>query len=423
LLERFRFAADVPVGHVRAAAGMPLERVMPASVQVDCTRELRVRMPEEPPERDCIAESGPITPDGLRNRNYGLALVLSGGNALGAYQAGAYEALHDRGLEPDWVAGASAGATNGAVICGNPPGQRIASLGSLWRTAGGRSEPAPYAAAMMEEPRRTAAALRTLAAGHPGMFVPRHLFGPWWNPFANPEPSSLYDTTPLAGTIERLVDFELLTRGTPRFSATAVDIETGEDVCFDTSTHRLDEAHLRASSALLPAFSPVEVAGRLLGDAGISVNLPLDVVLSETPERPLLCIAVDLLPLRGPRPKTLGETALRMQDLLFAAQSRRALAAWQAIFDERVHRGTAGSVTILHIVFTDQSREVSGKAFDFSGESAAARWRSGHADVAGALSQLDTGRIEIGRPGLTVYAADGAGGLAQTRWPIGPLRG
>lgn len=379
-------------------------------------------MPKEPSNPEYAAGADRSQHD-VRHRDYGFALVLSGGNALGAYQAGAYEALHDRGLEPDWIAGASAGAINGAVICGNRPDQRIARLESLWRTVGSGSERDPRASGVMEEARRAGAALMTLAAGHPGMFVPRHLFGPWWNPFANPEPSSLYDATPLVGTIDRLVDFELLNQGPPRFSATAVDIETGEDVCFDTRTHRLEMAHLRASSALLPVFSPVEVGGRLLGDAGISVNLPLDVVLSEAFERPLLCIAVDLLPLRGPRPTSLGETVLRMQDLLFATQSRRALAAWQAIFDERVHRGMAGSVTILHVAYTDQSSEVSGKAFDFSAKSAAARWRSGHADVADAISELDGGRIEIGRPGLTVYTATGSRGLKQVRWPIGPLRG
>jgi NTE family protein len=356
-------------------------------------------------------------------REYACALVLSGGNALGAYQAGGYEALHDRGIEPDWIAGASAGAINGAIICGNTPDHRITGLQSLWHTANGGSGPEPVPSGVMEEVRRSAAALTTFAAGHPAMFMPRNLFGPWWNPFANPEPASLYDATPLVGTIDRLVDFELLNRGAPRFSATAVDIETGEDVCFDTRTHKLEMAHLRASSALLPIFSPVEVGGRLLGDAGISVNLPLDVVLSEDSERPLLCIALDLLPLRGPRPTSLGETVLRMQDLLFATQSRRALAAWQAIFDERVHRGTAGSVTILHIAYTDQRSEVSGKAFDFSAQSAAARWRSGRTDVANALSDLESGRIEIGEPGLTVYTANGAQGLEHVRWPIGPLRG
>ena len=48
-----------------------------------------------------------------------IALVLQGGGALGAYQAGVYEALHEAGIEPDWVAGVSIGAINAAIIAGN----------------------------------------------------------------------------------------------------------------------------------------------------------------------------------------------------------------------------------------------------------------------------------------------------------------
>ena len=72
-----------------------------------------------------------------------------------------------------------------------------------------------------------------------------------------------------------------------------------EDLYFDTRSHEVTSDHLRASSALIPAFSPVQIGGRLLGDAGMSANLPIDLVLSEAWDAPLLCIAVDLLPLRG----------------------------------------------------------------------------------------------------------------------------
>ena len=50
-----------------------------------------------------------------------IALVLQGGGALGAYQAGVYEGLHEAGLEPGWVAGVSIGSINAAIIAGNPP--------------------------------------------------------------------------------------------------------------------------------------------------------------------------------------------------------------------------------------------------------------------------------------------------------------
>lgn len=60
-----------------------------------------------------------------RERN---VLVLQGGGALGAYQAGAYQTLSDSRLAPEWVAGISIGAINAAIICGNLPETRMQRL-------------------------------------------------------------------------------------------------------------------------------------------------------------------------------------------------------------------------------------------------------------------------------------------------------
>jgi NTE family protein len=311
---------------------------------------------------------------------------------------------------------------NGAIICGSPRDRRIHNLQAFWTPAPGGAE--AQLGGTLEEARRTGAVSWTLTTGRPNLFVPRNVLGPWWNPFGNPEPSSLYDTSPLRRTLEELIDFDLLNGGTPRFTAAAVDLETGEDVVFDTGSHRIEPDHLRASAALLPVFSPVDVGGRLLGDAGISANLPLDSVLSDPSERPVLCIALDLLPLRAPRPRTLGETAARMQDLVFATQSRRSIAGWQAIFDERAQRGAAASVTLLHIAYRDQAREVSGKAFDFSPVSAAARWQAGHTDLSNALDDLASRRIPLEQPGLSVYAlAEDGRELRKVRWSLAPAQG
>ena len=346
---------------------------------------------------------------------YDIALVLGGGNALGSYQAGAYQALYEAGIEPDWVVGASIGAINGAIIAGTPVDRRIAHLRALW-------EPSPdVPGAAFEDTRRTAAATWTMATGRAGMFVPRNLLGPWWNPFGDSAPSSLFDSHPMVETLERLIDFDLLNDGPVRFSATAVDIETGDDIVFDTATHRITPLHLRATSALLPAFAPVEVGGRMLGDAGISLNLPVDLVLGDIPKRPLLCIALDLLPLHAPRPASLGETILRLQDLMFATQSRRAIAAWQAIFDARAAGGDPRSATVIHLAYRDQDREVSGKAFDFSAGTAAQRWASGYDDVSAAITSFGT--LAAPGPGLTFHARAGTDVLQRTNWQLAPITG
>src|SRR5580704_8947132 len=61
-----------------------------------------------------------------------VALVLQGGGALGAYQAGVYEALSEAGIQPDWIAAISIGAINAAIIAGNPPNSRVDRLREFW---------------------------------------------------------------------------------------------------------------------------------------------------------------------------------------------------------------------------------------------------------------------------------------------------
>ena len=63
-----------------------------------------------------------------------IALVLQGGGALGAYQAGVYQALDEAGLDPDWISGISIGAFNSAIIAGNPPGARVEKLRQFWES-------------------------------------------------------------------------------------------------------------------------------------------------------------------------------------------------------------------------------------------------------------------------------------------------
>src|SRR5205814_6346779 len=63
-----------------------------------------------------------------------VALVLQGGGALGAYQAGVYEGLHEAGIRPNWLAGISIGALNAAIIAGSPEAERVDRLRQFWET-------------------------------------------------------------------------------------------------------------------------------------------------------------------------------------------------------------------------------------------------------------------------------------------------
>ena len=71
--------------------------------------------------------------DEFRTRANGqVVLVLQGGGALGAYQVGVYEALHEAGVEPDWIIGTSIGAINASIIAGNKPQDRLPRLNEFW---------------------------------------------------------------------------------------------------------------------------------------------------------------------------------------------------------------------------------------------------------------------------------------------------
>src|SRR5918993_3657279 len=138
-----------------------------------------------------------------------VAMVLSGGVALGAYQAGAYAALHQEGLRPDWLAGSSIGAVNAAIIAGNPPERRIERLREFWD--GAAIEPvAPgsplWADPPSEGPWRHAynwmSTLQSRIIGRPGLFRPRLLPGG-----AGEAYPSLYDLAPMRARLEALVDF------------------------------------------------------------------------------------------------------------------------------------------------------------------------------------------------------------------------
>ena len=153
-----------------------------------------------------------------------VALVLQGGGALGAYQAGVYEALAEAGIHPDWVAGVSIGAINSAIIAGNEPAQRVAKLRAFWReiTANPLLD---WAAAQALTPKgdlpralfNQLSAACALVTGAPGFFSLRQP-APWLHPDGSLDGTSFYDTSHLKRTLERLLDFDRINAGEMRFS-------------------------------------------------------------------------------------------------------------------------------------------------------------------------------------------------------------
>jgi len=347
-------------------------------------------------------------------RDFDLVLVLGGGNALGAFEAGVYEALHAHALQPDWIIGTSIGAINAGLILGAAPDRRIATLRNFWRPGILQSMgiAPPWMPPSAETGRRTAAVAWTIGAGRSGLFGPLLSSLTAWTD----APPALFETNQLRATLEGSIDFDLLNAGPCRFTATAVDLETGEDVIFDNRDTRIGPDHIRSSAALPVAFPPVEIDGRWLVDGGISANMALDSILSQPPHRPTLCIAVDLLPLCGPRPATPGEAASRLQDLVFAAQTRRTIARWQAVHADR----NDISLSLVKLAYTEQAHEVAGKAFDFSPATIEQRWAAGHAAAMRIIARIAAGSLAIGDTGLNVILCDGTSDTASAAHPTSP---
>ncbi|WP_425375101.1 patatin-like phospholipase family protein [Methylobacterium nonmethylotrophicum] len=309
------------------------------------------------------------------------ALVLAGGNALGAYHAGGYAMLQARGIRPDRIVGASIGAVTAAIIAGNAPEHRVERLRAFWDEATQHTAPSATDLVKPRQYYNALHALLTLAWTRPTIF--RHRLPGLWSALPwMPNDVALFDHSPLRATLERLVDFERLNSGDIRLTVACVDVTTGEEVYFDTARQRVGPEHILASTAIIPAFPPVEVEGRLLCDAGYTNNLPLDPLFETEPQQDLLCIALDLFGLEAPRPASLDAVLERANDLIFASAGRRAIAGLQREYALRQQLDPNGpAVTLLHLVYRAEADQLAAKSFDFSPSSIRDRWQAGSRDA------------------------------------------
>lgn len=238
-------------------------------------------------------------------------LVLQGGGALGAYQAGVYEGMAAAGLAPNWVAGVSIGAINAALIAGNLPGRRVERLREFWDRV---SSSMPLVTPVQLDPLRTTlnrlSAANAATFGVPGFFRPRQPPA-FLAPDGTPEALSIYDTSPLRETLQELVDFDLLARKHVRLSVGAVDVHTGNSVYFDNQDLRLRPEHVVASGSLPPGFPPTAIDGAHYWDGGLVSNSPLMYVFDVSPRINALIVQVDLFNASGELPANLDQVLER----------------------------------------------------------------------------------------------------------------
>jgi NTE family protein len=338
-------------------------------------------------------------------------LVLQGGGALGAYQAGAFEALAAEHMSPDWVIGTSIGAINGAIIAGNEPERRASRLREFWDMAsapqwpwqglGHLNEHLPPALSAWAETLRT---LPYLTSGVPGFFTPRAgalSMAAARLPLAAP---SFYDTSALGKTLERLVDFDYLNDRHPRYTACAVDVDSGERADFDTDAIRVDVRHVMASGALPPGFPFVEIDGRRYWDGGMYSNTPIDLALEASRDRDLACIMIDLWnPCDVAAPGSFGDIATRQKDIIYASRVkehlrrhghsqdlRRAIHELSTLLPPEVlgspevrailDKGQQHSIHIARLMMPPLPGDGEAKDIDFSRAVVEARWQLGLRD-------------------------------------------
>jgi NTE family protein len=340
-----------------------------------------------------------------------VALLLQGGGALGAYQAGVYEALAEANLQPDWVAGISIGAINAALIAGNPPEKRVERLREFWEEITGNPTLA-FDGALAEtvargDDARAAlsrfSAFAALTQGAPGFFAPRFP-PPWFSPSGTIEATSFYDTTPLRGTLERLIDFDRINSGGMRFSVGAVNVRSGNFVHFDSETRAIRVEHVMASGALPPGFPAVELEGEYYWDGGLVSNTPLQWLIDNDLTRDTLAFQVDLWSAQGDFPSSMAEVQTRQKEIQYSSRTRantdrvRSLQRVRNVVarlleklppelkeseEARTLRPRAQHkvLNIVHLIYRARNYEGQSKDYEFSRLAMSEHWRAGYNDT------------------------------------------
>ncbi len=333
-----------------------------------------------------------------------IALVLQGGGALGAYQAGVYQALHEAGLEPDWLAGVSIGGINAAIIAGNPVEQRLARLREFWEMVTARR--VWWYTPDGDEPRKSRNAwstMLTMLFGQPSFFQP-NFPNPWFSLRGAKTATAFYDNAPLRETLLRLVDFDLLNSGVTRFASGAVNVTNGNFAYFDNARTEILPEHVMASAAVPAAMPMVSIGTDAYWDGGVVSNTPLQHLADNAGNDNLLIFQVDLFSARGALPRDMQEVVGRWKEIQYSSRTRmvtdyllrqhrqnrllkRTLSQLpdesldEEQLAEKQRLSSMPQFTILQMIYQQAAYEGQARHFEFSGTSMREHWDSGYRDT------------------------------------------
>jgi NTE family protein len=337
-----------------------------------------------------------------------VVLVFQGGGALGAYQAGVYQALQEAGVEPDWVIGTSIGAINAALVAGNAPAERVERMREFWKRVT-HSRSAQFAG-LLPGMGAIAANAMTVAGGLQAFFRP--------NPWAflgmqlplGAELAGYYSTEPLQRTLEELIDPDLINAGRPRLTVGAANVQTGQMRYFDSREDQLTVRHVMASGALPPAFPAIRIDGELYWDGGILSNTPVEAVFDDKPRRSGVVFAVHVWAPNGPEPGSIWQVISRQKDLQYSSRAlthiarqkqihklRHVIARLSAMLPPEARQteeagelagfGCGTQMHVIRLLAPALAGEDHAKDIDFSPGGIGARWEAGYADTARVLEQ------------------------------------
>jgi NTE family protein len=362
-------------------------------------------------------------------------LVFQGGGALGAYQAGVYQALHEAGIEPDWVIGTSIGAINASLIAGNDANNRIPALREFWRRMAHKSPWHGWPG--FERMAQSLSNWQTICGGIPGFFEPNApaFFGGQFPLGA--DRAGYYSTAPLEKTLLELVDFSIINRNKPRLTVGAAHVRSSSMRYFDGRDTEINVKHILASGALPPAFPAVRIDGELYWDGGILSNTPSEIVFEDNPRRSSLIFAVHMWHPNGPEPLTMLDVQHRQKDIQYSSRVashierqqqthrlRHVIMQLAGYIPEAVRSSHAvkdlegyGCMTQMHVVRLlaprldneDQSKDV-----DFSPQGIRDRWDSGLNNARRAIMQAPwTGTFDP-IEGVILHELSDTGAFVQT---------
>ena len=345
-----------------------------------------------------------------------VVLVMQGGGAPGCYQAGAYHALHEAGIEPDWIIGTSIGASNGAIIAGNEASDRVQKLKEFWQRLDSRL-PEPWSQ------------VTPVVAGVPGFYYVNPALALGVDAPVGIERAAMYLVDPLKEWLPTLVDFDRINSGRPRLTLGLTTVQSGEIRYFDSKRDKIALEHVLGSGAIPPSFPAVLIDGEYYWDGGVYSNSPIEVIFGENPRRNSVVFAVQIWHRRGARPDTLQHAFMREKDILFSSRSRNHIRRLAELHRKRriirelidmlpEERRKSPRVreladwsctTTMHIVEINARPiigETNARDYDFSRAAIERRWQTGYADASHMLQRRPWDDPVDPVTQITVYESD-----------------